>query len=69
MKYLLKALVRTYQYFVAPWLGQRCRFHPGCSSYAIEAIERHGSLRGGWLAVRRLARCHPWSQGGYDPVP
>lgn len=69
MKRLLLGLVRLYQYLISPLLGPRCRFHPSCSHYAIEAIERHGALRGGWLAVRRLGRCHPWHPGGYDPVP
>ena len=69
MKRLLLGLVRFYQYLISPLLGPRCRFHPSCSHYAIEAIERHGTLRGGWLAVRRLGRCHPWHPGGYDPVP
>ncbi|MFG0382783.1 membrane protein insertion efficiency factor YidD [Pseudomonas sp. zbq_18] len=69
MKRLLLSLVRLYQYLISPLLGPRCRFHPSCSHYAIEAIERHGALRGGWLAVRRLGRCHPWHAGGYDPVP
>ena len=69
MKRLLLGLVRLYQYLISPLLGPRCRFHPSCSHYAIEAIERHGALRGGWLAARRLGRCHPWHPGGYDPVP
>ncbi|XQE67190.1 membrane protein insertion efficiency factor YidD [Pseudomonas sp. P3C3] len=69
MKRLLLGLVRLYQYLISPLLGPCCRFHPSCSHYAIEAIERHGALRGGWLAVRRLGRCHPWHPGGYDPVP
>lgn len=62
-------LIRGYQYLVSPWLGANCRFEPSCSVYAVEAIERHGALRGGWLAVRRIARCHPWGGSGYDPVP
>lgn len=69
MKRLLLGLVRLYQYLISPLLGPRCRFHPSCSHYAIEAIERHGALRGSWLAMRRLGRCHPWHPGGYDPVP
>lgn len=69
MKHLLLGLVRLYQYLISPLLGPRCRFHPSCSHYAIEAIERHGTLRGSWLALRRLGRCHPWHPGGYDPVP
>jgi putative membrane protein insertion efficiency factor len=69
LKIGLQALFRLYQYLVSPWLGRRCRFHPSCSSYAIEALERHGALRGGWLAVKRIGRCNPWSAGGYDPVP
>ena len=63
------ACLRAYQLIVRPWLGQRCRFHPGCSSYAIEALERHGALRGSWLAARRVLRCHPFHPGGHDPVP
>ena len=62
-------LLRAYQLIVRPWLGQRCRFHPGCSSYAIEALDKHGVLRGSWLAMRRIARCHPFHPGGHDPVP
>lgn len=69
MKSLLIALVRVYQYLISPLLGPRCRFHPSCSHYAIEAVETHGALRGSYLALRRLLRCHPWHPGGYDPVP
>jgi putative membrane protein insertion efficiency factor len=69
MKSLLTGLIRAYQLLLGPWWGGRCRFTPTCSEYAIEAIEAHGSLRGTWLASRRLARCHPWCEGGFDPVP
>lgn len=69
MRGLLLSLLRVYQYAVGPLLGTNCRFHPSCSDYAREAIERHGAARGAWLAVRRLARCHPYHPGGYDPVP
>ena len=62
-------LIRLYQYAISPWLGPRCRFSPTCSSFAIEALEKHGLMRGGWLAMRRLLRCNPWHTGGYDPVP
>ncbi len=61
--------IKAYRYFVSPMFGQHCRFHPTCSAYAIEAIERHGAVRGGWLATRRLLRCQPFSEGGLDPVP
>lgn len=61
--------IRAYQRFVSPGLPAACRFHPSCSSYAATAIERHGPLRGSWLALRRLARCHPFHPGGIDPVP
>lgn len=66
---LLILLVRAYQYLLSPWLGSRCRFAPSCSHYAVEALQRHGALRGTWLAARRIGRCHPWHPGGYDPVP
>ena len=69
MKSLLLALIRGYQLALGPWWGGQCRFTPSCSNYAAEAIERHGSLSGTWLAMRRLARCHPWGAGGFDPVP
>ena len=69
MKYPLLLLLRGYKSFVSPLLGQRCRFHPSCSTYTMEAIERFGVLRGGWLGVRRIGRCHPFHPGGYDPVP
>ena len=69
MRALLIAPIRAYQKVVSPLLGPRCRFHPSCSSYAIEAIEKHGAARGSWLAARRIARCHPFRPGGYDPVP
>jgi putative membrane protein insertion efficiency factor len=69
MKWLLTALIRSYQYAISPFLGRSCRYHPSCSEYAVEAVEKYGALRGGWLALRRIGRCHPWHPGGYDPVP
>lgn len=69
MTIVLLLLVRGYRRFVSPWLGQRCRFAPSCSAYAEEALRRHGALRGGWLALRRLGHCHPFHPGGHDPVP
>ncbi len=69
MRIALIALVKGYQYAVSPLIGPRCRFVPTCSQYAVDALERHGVWRGGWLAMRRVARCHPFCAGGYDPVP
>lgn len=69
MRAILIALIRVYQWFISPLLGNHCRFYPSCSQYAREAIERHGVVRGLWLAIRRLACCHPWHPGGIDPVP
>ena len=66
---LMILAVRGYQVSISPLLPASCRYHPSCSSYAIEAFERHGAIRGGWLAARRIARCNPFVAGGYDPVP
>ena len=69
MRAFLRFLIRGYQLLLSPLLGPRCRFHPSCSHYALEAIQVHGAARGSWLALRRLSRCHPLHPGGYDPVP
>ena len=69
MKYLLIGFLRAYRAVISPIYGQVCRYHPSCSAYALEAVTVHGSLRGSWLAARRVGRCHPWAAGGYDPVP
>ena len=69
MKRFLLFSIRLYQLSLRPWLGHHCRFYPSCSDYAAQAIQAHGSLRGGLMAVRRLLRCHPWHAGGLDPVP
>ncbi len=69
MKQLLQFGLRMYQRWLSPMLPHSCRFVPTCSQYAIDAIERHGALRGSWLAIGRLLRCHPFARAGYDPVP
>jgi putative membrane protein insertion efficiency factor len=69
MRSLLIGFITLYRWFVSPLLGPNCRFYPTCSCYAQEAIQRHGALRGSWLAARRIGRCHPWNPGGFDPVP
>jgi uncharacterized protein len=69
VKHLLIAVLRAYRAVISPLYGQVCRYHPSCSAYALEAVTEHGSLRGSWLALCRLGRCHPWAAGGYDPVP
>ena len=69
MRHVLKFLIRGYQLAISPLLGPRCRFYPSCSQYASEAIETHGAFRGTWLAMKRIFRCHPWNEGGFDPVP
>lgn len=69
MKHLLLAMIRFYQQAISPLKPPSCRFYPTCSSYAIEAIGRFGALKGGWLTVKRLSKCHPFHEGGFDPVP
>lgn len=69
MRRLIAGAIRAYQYVLSPLLGARCRFYPSCSQYTLEAVMRFGVLQGGWLGARRLARCHPWHEGGFDPVP
>lgn len=66
---LLALPIRAYRLVASPWVGNGCRFLPSCSAYALEALETHGAWRGGWLALRRVARCHPWGGHGHDPVP
>jgi len=61
--------VRAYRAVFSPWVGHNCRFHPTCSAYALEALEKHGALKGSWLALCRIARCHPWGNSGVDNVP
>ena len=68
-RYALMGLIRGYQKVLSPALPPSCRFTPSCSQYALEAVRRYGVLRGGWLGARRIARCHPWNPGGFDPVP
>lgn len=69
MKRLVLALLRLYKRFVSPILPPSCRFHPTCSEYMAQAIERYGVAKGGWMGIKRLIRCQPWNPGGYDPVP
>lgn len=69
ISWLIIKLVRFYQLFISPIIGPRCRFYPSCSHYTIEAIQVHGILKGGWLAIKRIGRCHPGNPGGVDPVP
>ncbi len=66
---LLMGLVKGYRLLLSPWLGSSCRFEPTCSAYALQALERHGALAGSYLTLKRLGRCHPWCDGGCDPVP
>jgi len=65
----LIGLIKFYRLTISPWMPPVCRFTPSCSTYALEAVERHGAIRGGWLAAKRLMRCRPWGGSGYDPVP
>ena len=69
MRFLGLAIIKGYQYLISPFLGQNCRFEPTCSSYAYEAIVEHGLVKGGYLAIRRILKCHPFHEGGFDPVP
>ncbi|MBQ3115316.1 MAG: membrane protein insertion efficiency factor YidD [Clostridia bacterium] len=69
MKKLIVSLIKFYQKFISPLKKPCCRFYPTCSSYCLEAVEKYGALKGGWLSVKRICRCHPWNKGGYDPVP
>lgn len=69
MNSLIRAVIKLYQVTISPLLGRRCRYEPSCSHYTLEAIELHGALKGTYLGIRRVSRCHPWSSGGYDPVP
>lgn len=69
MRFVARFLIRLYQWTLSPWLGGACRFYPSCSNYALEAVEIHGALRGSWLALRRLCKCHPFHPGGFDPPP
>lgn len=65
----MRALIAVYRYGISPFIAGSCRYHPSCSSYAEEALSTHGAFRGGWIALKRMARCHPWGGHGYDPVP
>lgn len=69
MSGLMIGLIKVYQYTISPLIGPRCRFHPTCSQYAIQAYQRYGVIKGSRLIVRRLVRCHPWGGAGYDPLP
>ena len=67
--FILRALIKVYQWTLSAFIGRTCRFEPSCSNYAAEAILTHGPLKGSWLGLKRIARCHPWGDSGYDPVP
>ncbi|MCX8747431.1 MULTISPECIES: membrane protein insertion efficiency factor YidD [Snodgrassella] len=69
MKYLLLGLIRFYQYAISPLLPPRCRYSPTCSQYAVLALQKYGVFKGGWLAIKRICRCHPWGGCGHDPLP
>lgn len=62
-------MITVYYWAVSPWLGNRCRYVPSCSEYAMQALDQHGAIRGSWLSLKRISRCHPWGSEGYDPVP
>lgn len=69
MKKILLLLIRGYQLILSPLLGNNCRYYPTCSCYTHQAIEKYGALKGSWLGIKRISRCHPWAEGGFDPVP
>jgi len=69
MRIILIGLIKLYQYFISPLIGPRCRFYPSCSNYGLEAIEFHGVVKGSYLSIKRLLKCHPFNEGGIDPVP
>lgn len=69
MARVLIVLVKAYQYLLSPFFGQQCRFYPTCSEYSVQALQKHGALRGSYYTLRRLMRCHPWCDGGHDPIP
>ncbi len=69
LKFIIIKFIRLYQILLSPILGRSCRFNPSCSAYTIEAVEKHGVINGGWLAIKRISKCHPFGKSGYDPVP
>ncbi len=69
MRIIVVKMIRFYQLFISPLTPSSCRFYPTCSHYAVEAVTKHGVVRGGWMSVKRISRCGPWHPGGYDPVP
>jgi len=69
MRFMLIAIIKFYKYFISPLLGDRCRFYPSCSSYSLEALQLHGAMIGSYLSLKRLLKCHPFHEGGIDPVP
>lgn len=69
LAHLVALPIRAYRLILSPWVGFSCRYQPTCSAYALEALEKHGAIKGSWLTARRIGRCHPWGSSGYDPVP
>ena len=69
MRKLISGCIWVYRYCISPYLGSNCRYYPSCSCYAQESVERFGAFKGSWMAIKRILRCHPWHEGGFDPVP